>query len=82
MLLTALTPQQFITMMRKDYRRRGRPIALKTWALRLGYKSPRSLGMLLEGKRLPSATMLELLAKDFGLTDLEKRYLVYISEWL
>jgi uncharacterized protein (TIGR02147 family) len=74
MLLTAQSPQQFIALMRSNYRRRGRAIALKTWAQRLGYKSPRSLGMLLEGKRLPSAAMQELLAKDFGLSDLERRY--------
>ncbi len=60
--------------MRANYRRRGRAIPIKTWANRLGYKSPRSLGMLVEGKRLPSTEMIELLAKDYGLSAAEKRY--------
>lgn len=74
MLLTATTPQDFISLMRANYRRRGRKVPLKIWAGHLGYKSHRSLGMLLEGKRLPSPEMVELMAKDFGLTELEKRY--------
>jgi uncharacterized protein (TIGR02147 family) len=74
MLLGTTSPQAFISMMRSNYRRKGRTISLKIWADRLGYKSTRSLGMLIEGKRLPSKEMIELLAKDYGLSEPEKRY--------
>ncbi len=75
MLLKADSPQEFISFMRDDYRRRGKKISLQTWSQRLGYRSTRSLGMLVEGKRLPSTKMIELLAEDYGLLENEKRFL-------
>ncbi|MEM7646502.1 MAG: DUF4423 domain-containing protein [Pseudomonadota bacterium] len=73
MFMGADSPQDFITQMRENYRRKNYRVPLKIWSERLGYKSSRSLGMCLEGKRLPSSEMIELLAKDFGLTEKEKR---------
>lgn len=44
-------------------------------AKKLGYRSARSIGMVLEGKRLPSSSMILHLAKHFSLDDQESRYL-------
>ncbi len=55
--------------------RRHKPITLEKWASRLGYRSPRSIAMVLKGQRLPSEDMVLLIAKDLGLGDKEKQYL-------
>lgn len=51
-----------------------KPRALAPWSKRLGYKSPRVLQMILQGKRLPSVELLFKVCRQFALTDLETRY--------
>ncbi len=48
---------------------------LSSWAKRLGYKSPSSLAMVLNGQRLPSREMMDSLANDLRLKPQEKEYL-------
>lgn len=50
------------------------PYNLKNWAQRLGYKSPSSLAMVLNKKRLPTYKMIASLSEDFGLSADEKEY--------
>ncbi len=44
-------------------------------AARLGYRSPRSVAMVLNGQRLPSGEMLERFAEVLSLSSRERRYL-------
>ena len=53
----------------------GRPISLHRWARRIGYKSPRSIAMVLKGQRFPSQEMVYAISKDLGLSAIEERYL-------
>ena len=48
---------------------------LHVWALRLGYKSPSSLAMILNGTRYPSREMINALARILNLPDNEKQYM-------
>ncbi len=48
--------------------------SLQLWARRLGYRSPRSLGMVLNGHRRPSAALLATLCTDLGLGGAEAEY--------
>lgn len=54
---------------------------LKSWAQRLGYKSPSSLSMVLTGERFPSEEMIDRFSADFELTAREKRYLRLLVEY-
>lgn len=45
------------------------------WALRLGYKSPRSFGMITSGERLPSNEMISSLSKYLKLSKRKEEYL-------
>ncbi|MCC7403324.1 MAG: TIGR02147 family protein [Bdellovibrionales bacterium] len=48
---------------------------LSRWAKRLGYRSPSSLAMVLNGQRLPSAEMIHALCQDLRLDPTEREYL-------
>lgn len=52
----------------------SRPLSHEQIAQRLGYKSSRSIGMVLNGTRMPSATMILQIASYLKLDDQEKRY--------
>jgi uncharacterized protein (TIGR02147 family) len=47
---------------------------LKSWALRLGYKSPSSLTMVMRGQRLPSFDMITALVQDLDMNSRERKY--------
>jgi uncharacterized protein (TIGR02147 family) len=51
-----------------------RPLTYGLWAKRLGYRSPRIVGMVFKGKRLPSFEMVEKLGKVLSLSRSELRY--------
>jgi uncharacterized protein (TIGR02147 family) len=51
-----------------------RPLTYGLWAKRLGYKSPRIVGMVFKGRRLPSADMIERLGRVLKLNRSELRY--------
>lgn len=55
-------------------KKKSRHISLQELAKHLGYKSPRSIGMVLKGQRLPSSQMINLLAKKNGMTEKSRRY--------
>ena len=42
---------------------------LEPWSKRLGYRSPRSIAMVIKGQRLPSASLVNRLSQDFKLND-------------
>ncbi|MCO4795282.1 MAG: DUF4423 domain-containing protein [Bacteriovoracaceae bacterium] len=48
---------------------------LSIWAKKLGYKSPSSLTMVLNGDRVPSRDMINSLGKELKLTSKERQYL-------
>lgn len=50
-------------------------LSLRGWANRLGYRSPRSVGMVFVGQRLPSSTMINRLGSILHLNSDEKDYL-------
>jgi len=52
----------------------GRAITLEAWVKRLGYKSPRSVAMVIKGQRVPSSDLIEAFAKDLKLDAVRKRY--------
>jgi uncharacterized protein (TIGR02147 family) len=52
-----------------------RPLSLQNWATRLGYRSPRSVGMVFRGQRLPSVMMIQRLSKILKLNFEQKEYL-------
>ena len=53
---------------------------LEPWSKRLGYRSPRSIAMVIKGQRLPSATLVSRLSQDFKLNDREHRYFELLVE--
>lgn len=58
-----------------DGKYQHRSTNLRSWAQRLGYKSPSSLAMVLNGQRLPSREMTDSFANDLNLKSQEKEYL-------
>ena len=54
---------------------RGRPLTLDRISQKLGYRSPRLLGMVLKGQRLPSQEFMDRLASHLKLNVSQKRYL-------
>jgi hypothetical protein len=48
-------------------KRQKRRLSLDEWAARLGYKSPRSVGMILNGLRYPNEQQTRIFVKDLGL---------------
>ena len=57
-----------------------RRTSLTQWTRHLGYRSPRSLGMVLAGKRLPSREMKERLGKWLNFSMQERRYFDLLVE--
>ncbi|MGI4991845.1 DUF4423 domain-containing protein [Halobacteriovorax sp. GFR7] len=53
---------------------------LKTWANRLGYKSPSSLTMVIKGQRSPSLEMIHALSEDLKLNMKEKQYFMLLVQ--
>lgn len=53
---------------------------LQSWALRLGYKSPSSLTMVIKGQRSPSFEMINALAEDLSMDMKEKQYLMLLVQ--
>lgn len=64
----------YLKAVRESYGQRKQRIPLQAWAKRLGYKSPRSLEMIISGDRIPSAQLVDRISKDLKLTQLEKAY--------
>ena len=54
---------------------RGRPLTLEKISEKLGYRSPRLLGMILKGQRIPSQEFVDRLASHLKLNGSQKRYL-------
>jgi uncharacterized protein (TIGR02147 family) len=52
-----------------------KPLSLQNWANRLGYRSPRSIGMVFRGQRLPSVMMINRLSKILKLNFEQREYL-------
>lgn len=53
---------------------------LKTWAKRLGYKSPSSLTMVMKGQRQPSLEMINALSEDLKMNMKEKQYFMLLVQ--
>ena len=49
--------------------------SFQAWTKKLGYASPRTIAMVINGQRLPSTSLLFAIAKDLQMTENEKRYL-------
>jgi uncharacterized protein (TIGR02147 family) len=65
---------EYLKAIRDSYGERKRPIPLKAWAQRLGYRTARSLELILSGDRLPSEDMLRRIQKDLKLSEYEYKY--------
>lgn len=75
----------FLQAARQNYGKRKQPIPLQVWAKKLGYKSPRSLELILSGTRIPSDDILFKIVKDLGLNKDEHYFLgllVKKEKWL
>lgn len=68
------TAVAFMQNARDYYGERAKPISLAIWARKLGYKSARSLEMVISGKRLPSEDLVFKISKDLKLSEKEKTY--------
>lgn len=66
---------EYLKDVREQYGERKKPISLRLWAERLGYKSSRILELVLSGARTPSEELLVRLAKDLKLSLKEQKYL-------
>jgi uncharacterized protein (TIGR02147 family) len=64
----------FLRVSQRKHPVTGRAITLESWVKRLGYKSPRSVAMVLKGQRPPSSDLIEAFAKDLNLDVVRKRY--------
>lgn len=64
----------FLRAARENYGVRKKAISLKVWANRLGYRSSRSLELIIAGKRMPSSQLLDRLARDLCLSLSERHY--------
>ncbi len=54
--------------------RSQRPYSLAQWAKKLGYNSPRTVGMVLKGQRIPSADMARAWSQALGHDFKQRRY--------
>jgi uncharacterized protein (TIGR02147 family) len=72
--------RKFLAHVRDHYPGRKSPIPLSIWSQRLGYKSPRSIAMVLKGQRLPTPEMITALAGELRLSAQESRYLELLVE--
>jgi uncharacterized protein (TIGR02147 family) len=68
------SPTDYLKAVRENYGVRKKPISLKMWAERLGYRTSRSLELIIAGDRLPSEQLLERLSQDLKLSVKEQRY--------
>lgn len=66
---------EFLKKTEREAARVGRrPASHRVWAKRLGYQSPRSVGMVFRGKRLPSLVMAHRLCSYLQLNSDERDY--------
>jgi uncharacterized protein (TIGR02147 family) len=64
----------FLRASQRKHPATARAITLEAWVKRLGYKSPRSVAMVIKGQRIPSSDLIEAFAKDLKLDAVRKRY--------
>ena len=68
--------REYLVVATKRYRpSKSRSFSLRKWGDKLGYRSSRTLGMVLSGRRFPSAEMVERLSQLFKLKEDERRFL-------
>ncbi len=65
--------------LREAFRKRSR-LSIRAASRRMGYRSHRALGMVLEGKRLPSPRLLAKLSRQLGFSDMEESRLRRLVE--
>lgn len=65
----------YLKALRDSGKNRKKPIPLKTWAEKLGYKTSRSLELIIAGDRFPSEDFIFKLAQTQKLTAAERTYL-------
>ncbi len=68
-------PTEFLKSVRDGLSSRKRPLSLKSWSQKLGYKTSRSLELVLSGDRLPSEDFIFRLSRHLKLSAYEKNYL-------
>lgn len=66
---------QLLEAYQKRPPRKKKPLTLAEMARRLGYKSPRAIAMLLNGKRSPNARGVERLSQELSAKPYEKRFI-------
>jgi uncharacterized protein (TIGR02147 family) len=64
----------FLRASQRKHPATGRAMTLEAWVKRLGYKSPRSVAMVIKGQRVPSSDLIEAFAQDLKLDAVRKRY--------
>jgi hypothetical protein len=65
----------FLGAVAAAYLKGARRLTLDQWVARLGYRSPRSVAMVLKGQRLPSLSLVLAIGRDLKLSRPEQRYL-------
>ncbi len=66
--------REYLKAIRNQFPGHKKPINFKKWAKLLGYRSPRSVEMILQGERSPSLPMMRALARHLKWSDQEYRY--------
>ncbi len=64
----------YLLWVRSNYPGAKRALSLDRWAKKLGYRSPRSIAMVLKGQRLPTEEMILAISNDLKLNTEERRY--------
>lgn len=65
----------FLQSLLERFPGRRRPLTLRELTVRMGYRSPRSLAMVLKGQRPPTSAMAQAASRALGLQGLEALYL-------
>lgn len=69
------SPTDYLKAVRQHYGSRKRKVSLQAWAQKLGYRTARSLELVISGHRLPSGNLIFKLSRDLHLSAAEHRYL-------
>lgn len=66
---------EYLKAVRQEYGERKRKVSLQVWAQKLGYRTARSLELVMSGERLPSDNFLYKIGQDLKLSASEQVYL-------
>ncbi len=72
--------RSYLQSLIRERESRQRAFTLSQWSKKLGYRSPRSIGMVINGTRLPTSQMLDAISREERHNLAEKRCLALLVE--